>query len=198
MQNLRLSCFDQAIPNWLNTDITPHIFISKIPGAARLLHLLGRMDEKRFRQHRDGVFAGVRYMNLTKPFPLADGSIENVFCAHVFEHLYRDDAIICARQVHRVLAPGGVFRGTVPDLDYAIDNYSPENPEELLDTVYESTHRNDKNRHQWMYKEGSMTRLLQAAGFEKVARCEYQQGQCADLEKLDNRPEGTLFMEAYR
>ena len=198
MQNLHLSCFDQAIPNWVNTDITPHIKIAKIPGAARLLHMLGRMDDKRLQQHKDGVFSDIQFLDMTRPFPFEDGSFKNVFCAHVFEHLFHDDAVACAREVHRVLAPGGVFRVTVPDLDYAIERYNPEQPEELLHTVFEATQANDKNRHQWMYNAGSMARLLEKAGFERTARCDFQQGECADLDKLDNRPDGTLFMEGYR
>jgi len=198
LQNLHLSCFDKGIPGWVNTDISPHLFISKLPGAAWLLHKAGRISDERYRQHCGGVFSGIRYMDLTKPFPFASGSFRNVFCAHVFEHLYREDAERCAREVCRVLAPGGVFRVTVPDLDHAVAHYDSKQPDEFLEMIYENYHLADKNRHHWMYNERSMAHLLSAAGFGEITRCLYRHGRCPDLDKLDNRPDGTLFMEATR
>jgi hypothetical protein len=67
-----------------------------------------------------------------------------------------------------------------------------------VEPVYKNFHLANKNRHHWMYNERNLTRLLETAGFTKTARCTYHQGRCADLDKLDNRPEGTLLMEAYR
>ena len=49
-----------------------------------------------------------------------------------------------------------------------------------------------------MYNEHSMGRLLRDAGFSEVDRCGFQQGRCPDLDKLDNRPEMSLFMEGTK
>jgi len=198
LQNLHLSCFDKGIPGWMNTDVSPHLFIAKVPGAAWLLHKAGRLNDERYRQHRAGVFSGIRYLDLAKPFPFAPESFRNVFCAHVFEHLYREEAQRCAREVCRVLEPGGVFRVTVPDLDSAVAGYDPQQPDGFLEMIYENYHLADKNRHHWMYNERSLEGLLRTAGFGDVARCQYRRGRCPDLDRLDNRPDGTLFMEAYR
>jgi hypothetical protein len=40
--------------------------------------------------------------------------------------------------------------------------------------------------------------LLREAGFSEVQRCRYREGRCPDLDRLDNRPEETLFMEAVK
>ena len=198
MRRLHLGCFDRAIEGWVNTDISPHVYVARIPGAARVLWALGLMSAERLEQHRRGVFDGLYRLDLTKRLPWRDGEFEAAFSAHVFEHLYRDDAKRCAAEVHRVLAPGGVFRITVPDLDHAIERYDPRWPEELLQLVYENTQRRDKNRHHWMYNEHSLRRMLLAAGFAEVKRCAYREGSCPDIDHLDNRPEGTLFMEAFK
>lgn len=198
MKNLHIGCFDRAIDGWINTDITPHIFVARVPAAATVLRRLGKMTAERYEQHQRGVFDDVRYLNLGKRFPFASGEIDNAFSAHVLEHLYREQARNCVAEVHRILKPGGVFRVSVPDLDWAVDNYDRKNPDALLKLIYESEQQYDKNRHHWMYNEHSMRALLLGAGFREAARCEYKQGRCPDLDRLDNRPEGSLFMEAVK
>lgn len=48
----------------------------------------------------------------------ADGSVAELYASHVYEHLaYGGDVLLRAwREVHRVLAPGGRFLFSVPDL----------------------------------------------------------------------------------
>ena len=55
-RRLHLGCFDQVFPGWVNTDITPHIFIARIPGLAWLLYRAGMMSEQRYEQHKKRVF----------------------------------------------------------------------------------------------------------------------------------------------
>lgn len=48
----------------------------------------------------------------------ADGSLEEVYASHVLEHLdYKNEAEQALREWHRALAPGGILRVSVPDLD---------------------------------------------------------------------------------
>lgn len=195
---LNLGCFDRAIDGWINTDITPHIFIAKVPLVALALRRLGRITEERYQQHRAGIFDTLRYLDLGRPFPLRDNTVDYCFSAHVLEHLYREQAIRCVREVYRVLKPGGVFRVTVPDLDLAVAKYDSQDPDVLLKLVYESDQPRDKNRHHWMYNAHSMGRLLRSAGFALVERCAYRQGRCPDLDRLDNRPDVSLFMEGVK
>ncbi len=198
MMNLNLGCFDQIVEGWVNTDVTPHIFVARIPMAAVLLHKIGKIDEQRYEQHRKGLFKKVKYLNVKRRFPFSDGTFDNVFCSYLLEHLYKDDVYFCIREVYRVLKEGGVFRVSVPDLDIAVKNYDPCNPEPFLQIMYESEQKRDKNRHHWMYNEHQMRNLLSSAGFCEVYRCAYREGGCADLIRLDNRPEKSLFMEAIK
>jgi SAM-dependent methyltransferase len=197
-RNLQLGCLASAPASWENTDVTPHIFVARIPGAARLLRSVGLMSAERYAEHRAGVFARIRYLNAAKRFPFQDQSFDNVFSCHMLEHLYRDEAEQCVREVRRVLKPGGVFRVVVPDLDLLVRAYDERHPEGLLQKVYENTQRFDKNRHHWMYTHSSMRELLQLAGFSHIERCSYQQGRCPDVDKLDSRPEESLFMEGVK
>ena len=48
----------------------------------------------------------------------ADGTFAEVYASHVLEHFDYKDALVAAlRDWHRVLAPGGVLRLSVPDID---------------------------------------------------------------------------------
>ena len=101
-------------------------------------------------------------------------------------------------EVHRVLAPGGVLRVAVPDLDAVVAGYDPSDPDAFLDGLLQGRERStSRHRHWWNYNETSLRALLASAGFETVARREYREGLCPDVERVDTRP-GSLFMEAVR
>jgi SAM-dependent methyltransferase len=196
---LHLGSFDQPVPGWLNTDITPHIWISRIPGASLVLGALGVLPAQRVKQHREGVFRHIRYLDVRRRFPLESGSVEAIYTAHMLEHLYEDEAAHCLRECVRVLRPGGVMRIGVPDLDWIVAGYRPEEPREFLVRIFEvSARRASKNVHHWHYNEVSLRHAVLAAGFSAAARCDYRNGRCPDVALLDTRPEETLFLEAIR
>jgi predicted SAM-dependent methyltransferase len=56
------------------------------------------------------------YLDLTKRFPLPDGSIQYIFGEHVIEHLNYDEGLATLRECYRVLAPGGKIRFATPNL----------------------------------------------------------------------------------
>jgi len=91
----------------------------------------------------------------------------------------------------------GVVRIAVPDLDRIVANYDPLQPEEFLEKMFEASQKRAKNQHHWHYNEIALARLLTDAGFRKVWRCGFKQGQCPDVALIDNRPE-SLFMEGLR
>lgn len=115
-QKLHLGCFDRVHPGWINTDITPHIHLARVPGLAFLLHKAGYLSDLRYKQHRSGIFRRIRYLDVSKRFPFPDGMFDYVYSSHMMEHLHREDALFCLREVHRVLKQGGVVRIVVPDL----------------------------------------------------------------------------------
>ena len=196
---LHLGCFDCVVPGWINTDITPHLRIARVPLLASLLHGAGLMTDERHQQHTRGIFRQVRYLDVRKRFPFEDGSVAAVFSSHFLEHLYPDEARACLTEIHRVLRPGGVCRVVVPDLDRIVAEYDRAQPESFLHRVFENPkHRRDKNAHHWHYNETSLVRLLRELGFGAARACSYRQGACPDLELLDNRPEESIYVEGIK
>ena len=195
---LHLGAFNFGCDGWVNTDITPHIYISRIPYLARLLRSIKALSAERYEEHRKGIFKRLHYMNLCKKFPFKDDSFSYVYSAHVLEHLFKDQAAGCVSEVHRVLKQGGVFRVSVPDLDDSVNKYNSESPDCFCASIYEAENARSKNRHHWMYNKNSMESLLRKCGFSEVKSYSYRRGTCPDLEYLEHRDEGSLFMEAVK
>lgn len=195
---LHLGCFDQPVEGWINTDVTPHLLVARVPGAAKVLGRVNLLSEIRRRQHMAGTFRRVDYLDVGRRFPYASSSFEAIFSAHMLEHLPPAVAANCLAECLRVLKPGGVMRVGVPDLDLWVENYDRNDPDTFVDAIFEIRQNGGKNRHHWMYNETSLVRTLLGIGFTKVARREYRQGECPDIDVLDNRPDETLFVEAAK
>ena len=196
-RGLHLGSFNQPLDGWLNTDITPHIFLARFPWTAHILFYAGKMPRERLAEHQRGVFRRVRYLNVCKRFPFRDSTFPAVFSSHMLEHLSPSVAHQCLMESYRVLQPNGICRVVIPDLDKLIASYSPQHPDDFLESFYYDGSSNPKNRHHWYYNEKSLIALLRKTGFREAYRCTYRQGRCPDLEKLDNRPE-SLFVEAIK
>lgn len=68
-------------------------------------------------------------MNVLRGLPFPSGSARYIFVSHFLEHLFfpRDVAPFLA-ELRRVLAPGGVVRIVVPDIEQCIDAYNTKDP----------------------------------------------------------------------
>jgi SAM-dependent methyltransferase len=195
---LQIGCFNLPADGWYNTDVTPHLWIARVPGAASLLHAVGKLSDERLREHRSGVFSRLHYLNVLKPFPYPDNSFTGVFCSHVLEHIDFPAVPQLFREVLRVLRPAGIFRVAVPSLELAIAQYRAGSPDECLDTIFENRHHGVKNIHKWMYTRESLAKVFMQAGFVAVTQERYRKGRLPDVEKVDNRPENSIYVEGQK
>jgi predicted SAM-dependent methyltransferase len=60
------------------------------------------------------------WLDLRNRLPFADGSARLIYCSHVLEHLYPEDAIRLLREMCRVLAQDGVVRLAVPSFEHCL------------------------------------------------------------------------------
>lgn len=198
-RRLHLGAFDQVHEGWVNTDITPHLLVARVPGLPWLLCRLGLISPERYAAHRSGVFRSLRYLDATRRFRFPDATFEAVYASHVLEHLDRDAAELCLREVHRVLRPGGIVRLAVPDLDAIVSHYDPADPDTFLDGIYEghSSRPGRGSHHRWQYNAGSLEALLRRVGFQEIERREFREGLCPDVDQIEIR-RWSLFVEAVR
>jgi SAM-dependent methyltransferase len=193
---LHVGAFDVAHDGWLNTDVTPHMAIARVPGLPRLLRRAGRLSDERWAAYRAGVFRRMHYLDLTGPLPYPDDAFEAVFGSHVLEHLTPGEAEAALRELGRVLRPSGILRIAVSEPDQEVGRYDPAHPDEFVEGLLQGRERStSRHRHWWLYNEQSLRALLERAGFTDVRRTAYRQGRCPDVERIDSRP-GSLFMEA--
>jgi SAM-dependent methyltransferase len=195
---LHLGCFDQPVEGWHNTDITPHIRVSRIPLMPRLLELVGRISPERVAQHRAGIFRKVKYLNVLKRFPFDDNSVECVFSSHMIEHLRADQARFMLRETLRVLKPGGICRMVAPDVEWAVSLFDAASPGAFLQAMYQDDEDGAKNRHQWMYSGQSLCDTMRECGFTNVRQCGFREGRLPDLARMDNRPENSIYVEGEK
>ena len=59
----------------------------------------------------------VKFGNLLGRFPLNDNSACLVYSSHFFEHIPRNKIPFFLKECKRILAPGGVIRLVLPDLE---------------------------------------------------------------------------------
>ncbi|HEV2606560.1 MAG TPA: methyltransferase domain-containing protein [Xanthomonadaceae bacterium] len=166
-------------------------------------------------------------MNLKWGLPLPDGSARCVFFAHMLEHLfYPQEVMPVLENIRRVLAPGGVLRVVVPDVEKCIQAYVAndrdffdsrrktwtwwqENATRLEDFLaYAGAGPNPAylfENHKFGYDFETLAAALTRAGFVDVMRSEFQQSAHADLRVDDSSHAGrarfgdryySLFVEA--
>ena len=198
-RRLHLGAFDQVREGWLNTDVTPHLFVARMPGMPWLLHRARVIGADRYAAHRSGAFRSLRYLDVGRPFRFDDDTFEAVYASHLLEHLEPDIAERCLNEVRRVLRPGGILRLAVPDLDEVVAGYDPAEPDRFLAGLYDahSGRRSRTSLHRWMYNGKSLEALLERVGFQDIQRCEFRQGRCPDLEAIETR-RWSLFVEAMK
>ena len=69
-----------------------------------------------YRDHQQQDMIAYDLMELV-PLPIADNTGLLVYTSHTMEHIPDDAALHFYREAHRILAPGGLLRVTVPDAD---------------------------------------------------------------------------------
>ncbi|MFZ1574943.1 MAG: methyltransferase domain-containing protein [Chromatiaceae bacterium] len=107
---VNLGCGGVTPVRWINTDKSWRLILkSLLPG----------------RTSPPGT-PRIRYLNLARRWPFADGSVDVVYLSHVLEHLDTTIRKKVLDEAARVLKSGGVLRIVVPDLYQLCRNYITE------------------------------------------------------------------------
>jgi SAM-dependent methyltransferase len=125
------------------------------------------------------------YLDLLKPWPVPDGSVDRIYGDNVIEHFSLEGVRAVLRNCCRALRPGGAIRLATPDLErtaraYLEDpgltaahldrhrrhGYPAEHPADMLRVTY-AYH----GHHQgYIFDWASLSVELSAAGFSDVSR----------------------------
>ncbi|MFZ0432423.1 MAG: methyltransferase domain-containing protein [Candidatus Acidiferrales bacterium] len=189
-------------PGWLNVEGTIHAFLAKKTTAlARLMYRFSKVgqlfdtESQYVKVLQNNTFI---HHDLSYGLPFPDNSVDFIYSSHVLEHLYPSVAQNLLRDAHRALKRGGRIRVCIPDLKHAIDLYFDGQKAKALDYFFQGPEVGGFHRHKYMYDFEMLKSVLEQSAFVSVEKCSYRQGLMPDIEKLDNRPEETLFVEAAK
>jgi predicted SAM-dependent methyltransferase len=141
-------------------------------------------------------------INLDWGLPLPDRSARYVFLAHLLEHLFHpQQSGLLLAEIRRVLAPGGIVRVVVPDIEKCMRAYVdgdhsffagrrrqwrlPEDTTNLESFLaYAGVGPDPESlfeHHKFGYDFDTLARSLERAGFVNVRRCAYLASPHAEL-----------------
>lgn len=187
---------------WINVDGSTHVNFCKAPAfVLKFLYRFSNVEEW-FGREEDYLRVLKTHTfvphNLEYGLPFWDDSVDYLYSSHVIEHFYRKGAEQILREAYRVLKKGGRARICVPDLEYAIRLYTSGEKEKALEYFFIDSAAGTFYRHRYMYDFELLNALLSKIGFTVIERHGYREGKVPDINKLDNRPEETLYVEVVK
>ena len=146
----------------------------------------------------------VEYGDIVKGLPILDNSCAGLYCSHVLEHLSLSDFRRALSNSHRLLFDGWIFRLVVPDLEFSVNSYLPqENPSACIEFMeqtglgYKTRNRGiagflrewiGNSHHLWMWDFKGVATELEVAGFRSIRRA--SPGDSVDIRFLDVEDSG--------
>lgn len=168
---VQYGCGTCSPDGWVNFDCSPTLRLQRLPLLAPV-----------FRTASSVTFPqAVRYGDIVRGLPVADGSATAVYCSHVLEHLSLHDFRIALVNTFRILRSEGTFRMVLPDLRFMATRYVEDDGPESAPTFMRETMLGvetrprgfggflrswlGNTRHLWMWDYASLSRELVSAGF---------------------------------
>ncbi len=154
-----------------------------------------------------------REVDITKPLPFPDGSVQFIFAEHVIEHVPFVAGVEFLRECRRVLEPGGTVRICFPDVTRFIDDDNArQHREAYIDflrapplhlqrvdctTIFKSILTMHGHRSAWTAAVAQAALLV--AGFETVGQAMYGDSDTPELRGIERHhfsvPESVAIAE---
>jgi len=204
-QYVQYGCGWCAPAGWKNFDVSPTLRFERIP-------LLGRLYTKNKTRFPENV----EYGDIVKGLPILDNTCNAVYCSHVLEHLALHDLRLALKNTYKILAPGGIFRFVMPDLEFLISTYVSDPTPQAAANFMRSTYLGRETRfrglrgalylwfnnsqHLWMWDYKSIQVELQNAGFKNIRRANFSDSSLAIFQEVESfeRWENCLGVECEK
>lgn len=145
---------------------------------------------------------------MRKGLPFADGSVRYIYSSHTFEHFTYEASVAIARDCRRALAPGGVLRIVVPDLELIAREYLADEKPLAAQTFLSRLSLNHSlqdfvhpgSNHFPMFDARALGHMLHQAGFESVEVSSYRKSAIPEIAQiqLEVRRNESLYVEARK
>lgn len=201
---IHFGCGLTAPAGWRNFDSSLTLRVKRTPVLGLLLARTGA----RFP-------ANVEFGDVTRRLPVPDGAARLVYCSHVLEHLPLDGLRAAFAETFRILAPGGIFRLVMPDLEQLVDEYKASAGDDAAVRFIGSTLMGQEDRrtglaalrgaignsaHRWLWDYKATAMELRAAGFGDVRRAAFGDNPDPALAEVEDetRWQGALGVECRK
>lgn len=143
------------------------------------------------------------WLDVRQPLPFPEDSSAVVYTSHMLEHLFPEDALALLREMRRIVAPDGVARVAVPDVEYALriarGEASAPWPRTFGDPLAQAVnYLFCDGQHKYAYNFAILEQFAREAGFTDIRHISAEHGvsprRYGKLE-LGNEPEGSLVVE---
>ncbi len=198
---VQYGCGFTAPDSWINYDASPTLQFERLP-------LLGKL----YTRNRQRFPANVIYGDIVAGLPEKTDSCDAIYCSHILEHLTYEDFCTALKNTYNILKPGGTFRGVVPDLRTAVNDYienadhSDAPASELMRSTMLGLESRKKgisalvknlygnSKHLWMWDYRSLSFELKKTGFTNIRPAMF--GDAADPLFSFVEEEGRFFKAA--
>lgn len=126
-------------------------------------------------------------LDLTRPLPLPDASVDAIISQHFIEHIPRAAGECLIAECARVLRPGGWLRISTPDLAWMVQRYLEDveaGSDGAADAFNERMRAHD---HLHIYDLESLAALCARAGLTDIHRAAPQESECVWLRGRESR-----------
>jgi len=200
---LHLGCGLTAPEDWLNVDGSLQVLFAQRPRLKQALVSIGLYPRS---QAAIPWPTNVLRLDLRKRLPFPNEHFVAIYSSHTFEHLFRDEALVLAKECYRVLRAGGVCRIVMLDLADAVQKYLQKSSQrngadcaadQFMDElgVHSRARKSGLlglyhsslgyHQHKWRYDANSLKQLLSDAGFSDVTNPPCHQGRLPGLREIE-------------
>jgi len=200
---VQYGCGLDAPLGWMNFDASPTLRMQQWPLV------------KNWAKRRVAFPDAVQFGDIVKGLPIAEASVNAVYCSHVLEHLSLSELELALKNTCRILAPGGVFRLVLPDLKDLVNSYNnDESPEAAIRFMRNTGMATEvratgirgfildwlgNSRHLWLWDYASLKMYLENAGFVDVRRAQFGDSEYKEFETVEKEDRwlGSLGIECF-
>ena len=189
--NVNYGCGLSVAEGWLNFDASPTLRVSTLPVVGRLA------------RRKTNFPSLAKFGDVTKRLPVKDGAAKRVYCSHVLEHLSYEDCLYALRETYRIMKPGAVFRGVMPDLAIEVSRYCAVEDAQAAQAFNEATGLGQRERprglvglvtaflgnsqHLWLWDYLAFEKALGDAGFLNIRRAQFGDHYCDSFSLVEQR-----------
>jgi predicted SAM-dependent methyltransferase len=143
------------------------------------------------------------WLDLRIGLPFPTGSVAFIYCSHMLEHLFPEDAVNLLNEMRRVLKPDGVCRLAVPSVEHALviaaGKATCDWPRKFDDPMAQAVnYLFCDGQHKYAYSAPLLSKFASDSGFGRIVNfssahgvAEKQYGKVC----VGNEPEGSLVLE---